>query len=241
MFGLKLRNLPLALPLTSLAVTGISATPSAIDASSEGSLDLFGRAVHTGKYKGARCSSNSECYSKYCILYDHTYKTCQLQPPGGPCFESGNCNTMNCNTAKGTCITPSNLNGFCNGDSAACAGSLQCDRETYSCRRKAGSKCSKASECVTGTPCTNGVCSTAKLAPNQPCNADDQCSSGSCTWRSVCHRDDGGYAYCAELNGYETFGLCDTYPLGHSCVNPGDCTQGQCKSGACRNSTVGVS
>ncbi|KAK0560879.1 hypothetical protein OC861_006090 [Tilletia horrida] len=114
MFGLKLRNLPLALLLTSLAVTGISATPSAIDASSEGSLDLFGRAVHTGKYKGARCSSNSECYSKYCILYDHTYKTCQLQPPGGPCFESGNCNTMNCNTAKGTCITPSNLNGFCN-------------------------------------------------------------------------------------------------------------------------------
>ncbi|KAK0543323.1 Chitinase 4 [Tilletia horrida] len=239
-FGGSIRKLGLALLFATAAVL-VSATPLNTDEHGlDGSLELFARAANAGKYVGSACTTSDECYSKNCVEKKKGTKTCQRQPEGGPCFKDANCASRNCGS-NATCITPSKLHGECpNGDECG-DPSLQCDFSNYHCRTVDGYKCKKASDCVSGSPCTDNICGKSMLGPNRACNTADQCLSGGCSLPTLCPYDDGLYTICVGLTaytGYTAKGVCDRYPLGHSCVHPGDCLEGQCK-GTCTNSTVG--
>ncbi|KAK0554895.1 hypothetical protein OC845_000536 [Tilletia horrida] len=240
MLGWKIRSLSLTLLLASVVGLATAQPSSVLDVDVDGHTGIFGRATHTGKFVGSTCTTSDECYSKNCALVkgSTTLKKCQRQPFGGPCFKDANCLTRNCLSSKGVCDNPSNLNGTCSGD-PYCANGLLCDTGSGigKCKAKTGSKCKWAGDCVSGDDCTNGVCKTPLLSPNQPCNEGSECISGGCSF-GPCTMDNGDYVNCVDLNNYATEGLCDRYPLGHTCVHPGDCSIGQCK-GTCSNSTIG--
>ncbi|KAK0543976.1 hypothetical protein OC846_006222 [Tilletia horrida] len=224
MLGWKIRSLSLTLLLATAVGLATAQPSSVLDVDVDGHTGIFGRATHTGKFVGSTCTTSDECYSKNCALVkgSTTLKKCQRQPFGGPCFKDANCLTRNCLSSKGVCDNPSNLNGTCSGD-PYCANGLLCDTGSGigKCKAKTGSKCKWAGDCVSGDDCTNGVCKTPLLSPNQPCNKGSECISGGCSF-GPCTLDNGDYVNC-------------TLSLGQSgCRGYGDCAKGICKDEKCQ-------
>ncbi|KAK0522488.1 hypothetical protein OC842_006451 [Tilletia horrida] len=199
---------------TQLAVLLLAAT-SALQAVVGTPLDFdtdapsFAVERATGKYVGATCSANDECFSKNCQLVNGTQKkTCQRQPFNGPCFQNNNCLSRKC--SQGKCAA-SPLNGECNSVS----------------------DCANASSKV----CSGGKCNartTALLAPNSACSADGDCVSGHCESLRSCFDSTGLEGSCSPGALH-----CTRLPLGSTCANDGDCAEGFCRSGVCSTSRTG--
>ncbi|KAE8228681.1 hypothetical protein CF326_g6382 [Tilletia indica] len=211
----------LLLLLASTALHAVVATPLAVDTDASSSL-LNARA--TGKYVGATCTTNEECYSKNCVLFGGaTQKTCRRQPAGGPCVENNNCGSRVC--VQGKC-SASALTGACDtvSDCADAANTL----------------------CQAGK-CTASSSTSPAQRPNTACNANSDCASGQCQAIKYCLDSTGKEGPCSSC--FPGTGLdvpcvpsplhCTRLPLNAQCTDNGDCSEGFCRSGICTASRTG--
>ncbi|KAK0544102.1 hypothetical protein OC845_005780 [Tilletia horrida] len=83
------------------------------------------------------------------------------------------------------------------------------------------------------------------VSPNQDCDSDADCASGSCNLRAdlVCdrlHPDGSPVEDCFGDYYPASYNYCEGYPLGHKCANQGECQNGVCSAkGYCVSSYVG--
>ncbi|KAL9940737.1 hypothetical protein V8E36_000225 [Tilletia maclaganii] len=186
-----------------------------------------------GKYVGAVCEQDSDCYSSNCYYADGSdVRRCHFQSPNRPCFKAANCVSMNC-TAGYCGFSP--INGRCDVV-YDCADYSQLNKvcDANKCKVNAGFKCTSDDQCQTGH-CFKGTCGRTPQWPNSVCNADSECMQGSkCEALNSCADETGKDTSCSP--GWKH---CTRLPLGSKCQNHGDCGEGFCRSGICTASKTG--
>ncbi|CAD6892116.1 unnamed protein product [Tilletia controversa] len=205
--------------LASTTLHAVSAHPSILETDTPSPLAI--RA--TGKYVGATCTSDAECYSKNCVLYGSLrQKTCRRQPSGGPCFEANNCGSRSC--VQGRCQS-SDLNGPCDTVSDCIGTSLLCDAGACKVNPNVGPTSAPNQACRTGSDCASERCEALTYCLD-PTGKEGPCSS--------CFPGTGFDPPCEPAPLH-----CTRLPLGASCANNGDCAEGFCRSGTCAVSQSG--
>jgi Dickkopf-like protein len=65
-----------------------------------------------------------------------------------------------CDPASKTCVGRIAVGGDCAVIPSGCVAYAHCDTATKTCvaRKRAGEACAESSECLSGVPCTGGVC-----------------------------------------------------------------------------------
>ncbi|KAE8259446.1 hypothetical protein A4X13_0g1017 [Tilletia indica] len=227
------QKLALLLLASQLATTAVLASPSEFDLETPTDF-LLARAIRGSGYVSATCKTNATCYSANCVTAsDGVKKTCQRQPPGGPCFENGNCNTRQCDLTSGTC-KQSALLGVCTVGTDCAPYDPQnifFGDNTVTCQDK---KCKsiRQGSCTQNKQCTTGFCSAnvCRLPPQGvSCQDDAECGSGTCF----------NFGALSSLP-YQYDYRCTRYSPGHTCVNNSECL-GSCMKGKCVASTDGDS
>ncbi|KAE8214031.1 hypothetical protein CF327_g2508 [Tilletia walkeri] len=217
------QKLALLLLASQLAITAVLASPSEFDLETP-TDSLLARAVRGSGKVGATCKTNATCYSANCVTAsDGVKKTCQRQPPGGPCFENGNCNTRQTRSAN-----PSAKAAARKATNALPASAVPTYADFHD-------SCTSIFECTSPAICgSDNKCITPgnnTLVPNKICAADSQCTSHRCVGDQY-QQDANGAIVSIRYGRYPE--RCDYFDNGESgCSTFYDCKGGFCKNGTC--------
>jgi hypothetical protein len=188
--------------------TGGSTTSTGGDmtASSSGSSGTLGT--------GMPCTGDASCISGHCAQSVCCTAAC-----------TGACSSCALPGLAGTCTTVPNgvATAQCTNGSACIQGACQPNMELA-----VGAVCS-----ATSAPCINGLCVAGycKLAVNDPCSHDIECSTGWCS-QNRCKKCTAN-TQCASAKCTTTTGDC-LLAEGAFCAANADCAGASCSGGICR-------
>ncbi|KAK0545963.1 hypothetical protein OC846_005459 [Tilletia horrida] len=220
--------------LTSLAPTNANA--NAISRSLT-TLPLWLQA-RSGASLGAKCNANSDCYTDYCqdlnCKVTPCHPVCHYAPAAATCKADDQCVSRRCSHGK---CEYSALDAYCEEDwdcEPADASPQIRTCQHRKCKTLPLGQCTASTDCTTGH-CIHGMCSRLPQRPNAVCSQDSECLTGECLESNSCLSPNGTQILCQG----DSFTFCSRFPLGHSCENNGECTEGFCRSGKCVDSQEG--
>jgi len=163
---------------------------------------------------------------------------------GGACNATSDCSPGNNGCWGGICTGKYlNIGNICNADNQCNSGKCSYNYSagispgtTGKCvlpPMPLGGICSTTSDCATpNSGCYGGICTGSSLAIGQPCNANNQCSSGNCT-----------YSYSAGQTTVKVGSCIQTLAaIGGACSTTSNCAtpNNGCWGGICTGSSLAI-
>lgn len=155
----------------------------------------------TRRAAGQTCSRDGECQTNACI-------GSQCQQCGGSLGEllcaptAARCNAGACATCTNTTqCTAGGLGNTCVGGNCTCAGNNDCNNPRAPRCVSLRCTCGSGQICPVGQLCSDPTATTATCRQNadQPCQANGDCISGTCTAAGICAKNPTG-APCLQAS-----------------------------------------
>ena len=209
-------NVKSLLILVSLLTISISLTCESFKCGSfpSGTCSQYNSATNTWALQA--CDSTEYCDSSYSPGQCTSYSSDYITIAGGPCTSYSQCYSRQC--TGGYCSgTP--LGGSC-AQTAECGALAYCAGSTCVLLGANGSSCVYSDECVHGSGCLNGICTSYFSIANYSPLPKDYCELAlliSVFCRSFsCNKDFDGKVYCIPPVG-------SYYEIPHACYSSTNC------------------